>query len=374
MSASVSSPDRTATTSSPERAPSNDRPASTARSRAWTQRLQRGLSFRNVGAVYVWLAIAVVFTIWVPETFPTAATAKQILNSNAATGLLALSVIIPLCTRTFDLSVGFVASLTAVTSAYMIGHGMAVVPAVLIAVGAALVVGLVNATVVVRMGVDSFIATLATGSLIEAFITLMTDDIAITDPELAGPFSKIGQASIGGITLPVIYTLIAATVLWFILEHTATGRRLYATGFNAESARLAGVPTVRLRFASLIVSALLAGVAGVIIASTLGSGDPTAGTPYLLPAYAAAFLGASQLHPGRFNAWGALIAVLLLGTGTTGLGLASAPNWTPSMFTGVVLIAALVITGAERRALGRGWSRHLRRSPAAQPEQPSSTG
>jgi ribose transport system permease protein len=246
-----------------------------------------------------------------------------------------------------------------------------VLPAVLIAMGAALVVGLVNATVVVRMGVDSFIATLATGSLIEAFITLMTDDIAITDPQLAGPFSKIGQSSIAGITLPVFYTLIAATVLWFVLEHTATGRRLYATGFNAESARLAGVPTVRLRFASLIVSALLAGAAGVVIASTLGSGDPTAGTPYLLPAYAAAFLGASQLHPGRFNAWGALIAVLLLGTGTTGLALASAPNWTPAMFTGVVLIAALVITGAERRALGRGWSRHLRRSPQPNPSNPA---
>jgi ribose/xylose/arabinose/galactoside ABC-type transport system permease subunit len=374
MSASVSTRDGTSPSTATEESPTSAPPASRGQGELLVRRLGRGLSFRNIGAVYVWLAIAVVFAIWVPETFPTAATAKQILNSNAATGLLALSVIIPLCTRTFDLSVGFVASLTAVTSAYMVGHGMAVVPAVLIAMGAALVVGLVNATVVVRMGVDSFIATLATGSLIEAFITLMTDDIAITDPELAGPFSKIGQASIGGITLPVIYTLLAATVLWFILEHTASGRRLYATGFNAESARLAGVPTVRLRFVSLIVSAVLAGAAGVIIASTLGSGDPNAGTPYLLPAYAAAFLGASQLHPGRFNAWGALIAVLLLGTGTTGLGLASAPNWTPAMFTGVVLIAALVITGAERRALGRGWSRHLRRGPAAQSEQPSSTG
>jgi ribose/xylose/arabinose/galactoside ABC-type transport system permease subunit len=221
----------------------------------------------------------------------------------------------------------------------------------------------------VKVGVDSFIATLATGSLIEAFITLMTDDIAITDPELAGPFSNIGQANIGGITLPVFYVLIAATAIWFVLEHTATGRKLYATGFNAESARLAGVNTVRLRFSSLVVSALLAGVAGVVIASTVGSGDPSAGTPYLLPAYAAAFLGASQLHPGRFNAWGALIAVLLLGTGITGLGLAAAPNWAPAMFTGVVLIAALAITGAERRALGRGLRRRSGRdqAPGAQP-------
>jgi ribose/xylose/arabinose/galactoside ABC-type transport system permease subunit len=334
---------------------------------AWVH-LPGALSFRNIGAVYVLLAIAVVFTVWAPSTFPTWTTARQILDENAATGLMALSVVIPLCTRTFDLSVGFIASLTAVTASYMIAHGVPVAAAVAIAMGGALLVGMINAVVVVVMGVDSFIATLATGSLIQAFITLMTNDIAITSPKLAGPFAKIGQASIGGITLPVIYTLVVALVIWFVLEHTATGRRLYATGFNPESARLAGVRTARLRFASLIVSALLAGSAGVVLASTLGSGDPQAGVPYLLSAYAAAFLGASQLRPGRFNAWGTLIAVLLLGTGVVGLGLVSAPNWAPAMFTGVVLIAALGITGAKRRALRKGpGQRFPRRREAAAP-------
>jgi ribose/xylose/arabinose/galactoside ABC-type transport system permease subunit len=323
------------------------------------RRALRALSFKNIGAVYVLAVIVVIFLIWVPETFGTGQTAKQILNDNAVTGLMALSLIVPLCTRTFDLSVGFVATLGAVTSAYMLTHGVPVVPAVAIAIGAAVFVGLVNATVVVGMGVDSFIATLATGSLIQAFITLLTDQIPITDPQLAGSFANIGQTSVGGFTLPVLYVLVVAILLWFVLEHTATGRRLYATGFNVESARLAGVKTARLRFVSLVVSATIAGVAGVVLASTLGSGDPTAGNPYLLSAYAAAFLGASQLRPGRFNAWGALIAVLLLGTGTTGLSLAGTESWTHDMFTGVVLIAALGITGAERRALGRGWRKRF---------------
>ena len=326
------------------------------------QRTVRALSFRNIGAVYVWLAILVVFAIWIPSTFLTWTTAKQILNGNASTGLMALALIIPLCTRTFDLSIGFVASLGCVTSAYMIGHGLPVSAAVAIAVGGALFVGLVNGFVVVGMGVDSFIATLATGSLIQSFITLMTNQVAITDPKLAGPFADIGQTSIAGLTLPVFYVLVIAIVIWFVLEHTATGRRLYATGFNVESARLAGVKTKRLRFVSLVVSALIAGFAGVVLASTLGSGDPQAGNPYLLSAYAAAFLGASQLRPGRFNAWGALIAVLLLGTGTIGLGLAGAANWTVDMFTGVVLIAALAITGAERRALRKGWRQRFARN------------
>ena len=376
MNHTLSSPENASAVGAPAvGAARPDVAASEPRHRAAARvRLPSALAFRNIGAVYVWLAIAIIFAVWAPATFPTWTTARQILNENAATGLMALSVVIPLCSRTFDLSVGFVASLSAVTASYLIAHGVPVDAAVAIAMGGALLVGLINAVVVVVMGVDSFIATLATGSLIQAFITLMTNDIAITSPRLAGPFARLGQAGIGGITLPVIYTLVVALVIWFVLEHTATGRRLYATGFNPESARLAGVRTARLRFASLIVSALLAGAAGVVLASTLSSGDPQAGVPYLLSAYAAAFLGASQLHPGRFNAWGTLIAVLLLGTGVVGLGLVSAPNWAPAMFTGVVLIAALGITGARRRALRSGGLRQrLQRARGEAAGPPSRT-
>src|SRR3954447_3896704 len=156
------------------------------------QKVLRALSFRNIGAVYVLALIVVVFAIWIPSTFNTWQTAKQILNGNAATGLMALSLIIPLCTRTFDLSIGFVATLGAVISTYAIAHGVAVAPAIALAVGAALVVGVVNAVVVVGMGVDSFIATLATGSLIQAFISLLTNEIPITDSRLAAGFSNIG--------------------------------------------------------------------------------------------------------------------------------------------------------------------------------------
>jgi ribose transport system permease protein len=144
--------------------------------------------------------------------------------------------------------------------------------------------------------------------------------------------------------------LVVAIAMWFLLEHTATGRRLYATGFNLNAAKLAGVRVQRLRFLSLVVSGSLAGVTGLVLASTVGSGDPSAGTAYLLPGFAAAFLGATQLKHGRFNSFGTLIAVLLLGTGTTGLALASAPQWAADMFVGVVLLASLAVTGIQRRS------------------------
>ena len=200
------------------------------------------------------------------------------------------------------------------------------------------------------MRIDSFIATLATGSLIAALITMLTGGTAIISTRLQGGFAKIGQTNVSGFTLPVVYVFLVAVAMWFLLEHTATGRRLYATGFNPDASKLAGVRVDRLRFASLVVSGSLAGATGLVLASTVGSGDPSAGTSYLLPAFAAAFLGATQLKHGRFNAFGTLIAVLLLGTGTTGLALANAPQWSADMFVGLVLIASLAVTGIQRRA------------------------
>lgn len=307
------------------------------------------LSPRRISAVYLLVAIIVLFTLWAPSTFPHVDTARQILNANAIIGLAALALCVPLATKVFDLSFAFTMSLSGVVAAHMVVGGKPVWAAVLVALLVAAAIGLVNAFVVIVLGVESLIATLGTGSLIQALIIVVTKEESIQGTQLGEGFAEIGQGQLFGVTLPVIYVLLAAIVLWYVFEHTPLGRKLYATGFNAEAARLAGVPTTRLQFYSLIVSATVAGWAGIVLASILSSGSPTAGTPYLLPAFAAAFLGATQLKMGRFNAWGTVIAVIALGTGTTGLALAAAPPWSADVFTGVVLITALAMTAAHEK-------------------------
>lgn len=321
------------------------------------------LSPRNIGAVYVLIAICIVFGLWIPETFLTEATVKQIVNGNAITAMAALALIVPLSTRTFDLSFAYTMSLSGVAAASLVvDHGTNVPLACAGAIGVAVLVGAINGFVVVVMRIDSFIATLATGSLIQAFIIFFTDGgININSPVLSEHFSRLGQGRLWGVSYPVYIVVALATALWFFMEHTATGRRLYATGFNPEAAKLANIRTDLLRFLSLIACAAIAGFAGVTLASQLASGSTSAGSTYLLPAFAAAFVGATQFKGGRVNAWGTIVAILMLGTGILGLALASAPAFSASLFTGLVLIAALAGAGARRRTLLEGSGRRMDR-------------
>jgi ribose transport system permease protein len=313
-------------------------------------RWSSALAPRKIGAIYVLILIIIIFSFWAPSTFPKWATVQQVLNVNSVTALVTLGLVVPLSAGVFDLSIGYTISISGMLAANWVAHGVPLA----IAVGAALLVscgiGVVNGIVVVGFGLDSFIATLATGSLIQAGITAISHDNSITSIRLAGSFSDIAQKQLAGFTLPVFYSIVVATVIWYLLEHTATGRRIYAIGFNSEAARLAGLHPGRVQFWSLVVSSGGAGTAGIVLASQLTAGSPVAGNLYLLPAFAAAFLGATQLKEGRFNAWGTIIAVVLLGVGTTGLGLANAPIWSESLFTGVVLVSALTVTQLQRRA------------------------
>jgi ribose/xylose/arabinose/galactoside ABC-type transport system permease subunit len=319
--------------------------------RAPAQSGPKFLSFKNIGAVYVWLALIVVFSVLEPGTFPTWATVQQILNQEAITAIVALSLVLPLSAGVFDLSVASNLGFCNVLCAWLIVKAELPIPwAIAIIFVAAVLVGLVNAAVVVWAKIDSLIATLATGALLQSGVIFLSGRSEIVGAELStGFFSSISNTRFFGINLTVVYLAIIVALIWYILEYTVRGRRLYAIGYNQDAARLAGIRVERLQVGTLISSSLIAGgIGGIAVTSQVASGSTTIGPPYLLPAFAAAFLGATQLRQGKFNSIGTVIAVLMLGTGTVGLALAGAPSWASGVFTGVVLLLALGVTRAER--------------------------
>jgi len=310
------------------------------------------LSFNNIGAVYVWLLIIIFFWWLDPGTFGSSDTLRVVLNDCAITGLVALSLVVPLAAGVFDLSIGGTIGVTSMVTAKLLADtSINPAAAIFAALFVALAIGLVNAIVVVVCKIDPFIGTLATSSLLGALVLIVSDNKSVASPRLLGGFARISRMKIWGITAPVLYLFVVALVLWFLLEHTATGRRIYAIGFNRETARLSGVNVDRIRFYSLITSAFIAGIAGVVLTSRISVGSPTIGPPFLLPAFAAVFVGATQIRGGRFNVLGTLIAVYLIGTGNTGLSLSGQPLWAPQVFVGLILISAIGLTGLKRRSI-----------------------
>lgn len=315
-----------------------------------TERWLRRLGPRNIGAIYVLITLIIVFSIWNPSIFANLGTAKLILNQYSFTGLVGLALLLPLTTGLFDLSVGSVAALAGITSAWTLAN---VSPSPLLALatglGVALGVGIFNIVVVEVLGIDSFIGTLATGSIAIALAAAISGDQYIVHN--VGAFQKdVALRNLQGVTLPVFITLVIALGLYVVLEKTAFGRRAYAVGFDSEVARLGGVSVHAIRAVALVVSAVLAGLAGILATAMIGAGNPATGPDLLLPAFAVAFLGATQFRSGRFNVWGTVVAVLLLGTGNIGLLVIGGPPWLPNMFEGVMLISAVALTS--RRGMG----------------------
>lgn len=315
-------------------------------------RLARLLSFRNISAIYVFVALFVLFSIWVPDTFLSIDTWRAMISSQAITAMLAIGLVIALSAGAFDLSIGAALGFGSILIAWLlVRQGVPIVPAVALTVLAGAVVGLLNGLLVVKARIDSFIATLGMSSILLAMIAWISGSQQILG--LADTFQKLGTTRIAGLTLPVYLMLAVALVAWYVLELTPVGRHVYATGGNTEAARLAGVRTSSVVVLALVCCGAIAAFSGVLLTSSFGTGDPTIGPAYLLPAFSAAFLGSTQFRGGRFNVWGTVLAVYVLATGVKGLQLAGAPIWIPDLFNGVALLLAVGLgkyQGTARRA------------------------
>jgi ribose transport system permease protein len=315
-------------------------------------RLARALSFRNISAIYVFVVIFVVFSLWVPDTFLSGDTWRALISSQAVTAILAVGLVIALSAGAFDLAIGATLGFGAILVSWLLAkRGVPIAPAIVLTILAGAAVGMLNGLLVVKVRIDSFIATLGMSSILLAMIAWISSSQQILG--LSNSFQKLGTTEIIGLTLPVYLMLAVALVAWYVLECTPVGRHVYATGGNTEAARLAGVRTSAVVVVALLACGAIAAFSGLLVSSALGTGDPTIGPAYLLPAFSAAFLGSTQFRGGRFNVWGTVLAVYVLATGVKGLQLAGAPIWIPDLFNGVALLLAVGLAryqGTARRS------------------------
>lgn len=330
-------------------------------------RLTRFASPTRATAVYLWLSFTVVFTL-ANDQFLTATTWRLVFSEGVITAVLALAFLIPLVANTYDLSIGAVMGLSLVIVNWLgLNTDVPAGVAALVAVLACGAVGAVSGFIVVRLGVNSFVATLGISQLVTGIVLYISENRQMT-----GAFSDLykdfGRGEHLGVPVIVIYLFVIAAVAWFVLEQTPLGRRLYATGANAEAARLAGVPTNRLVWGSLVVSASVAGLAGVLFSMKTGTFSTSIGPGYLFPAVAAVFFGSSQFS-GRPNVWGTVVAYFALAFGIKGLQLVAGPGtvWIGPVFEGTALVLAVAL--AARRGAIR--VRRPQETTSAPPDTPA---
>jgi ribose transport system permease protein len=302
-----------------------------------------GLGFDRFSGLYLWALFILIFALWVPEQFLSMATVHSVAAQQAVTGMIALAVLIPLAAGVYDLSVGATANLSGILSVVLLNdHHWGVGPAVVAGVLAGLAVGVINAFIVVKLRVNSFIATLGMTSILAATLVIVSSNSQPVPPTSTA-WSNLTLTEVLGFQIVVLYLIVIAFVLWWFLAHTPGGRYLHAIGGNTEAARLSGVRVERWTTVSLLISGTTAGLAGVLFTSLNGPSLDFGGS-LLLPAFAAAFLGSTQLVPGRFNVWGTLLAIYVLATGVQGLQLTSGALWLSDMFNGVALIVAVALS------------------------------
>ncbi|KAB2862235.1 MAG: ABC transporter permease, partial [Bauldia sp.] len=309
------------------------------------------------------ILLIVVFSIILPNTFPTMLNLRSILGDKAIIAILSLAAMIPMMAGRIDLTVGYGIVLWHILAiALQTQMGLPWPAAVLIVLVLGCGLGLLNGFLVELARIDSFIATLGTGTVLYAIALWYTEGrqvIGVLPPGFTGLYTT----QIAGIPIAAFYVLVISLALWVITEYLPIGRYLYAIGANPRAAELNGIPSRRYVIGAFMASGFLGAVAGVVLAARLRIGQASVGLEYLLPALVGAFLGSTTIKPGRVNVWGTIVGVAILAVGISGIQQLGGEFFIEPLFNGVTLLIAIGLAGYAQRKHGQ--VRHTRQTRAA---------
>lgn len=301
------------------------------------------------GLLIAWAVLIAAFGLVTPTMFTWPPYASM-FGFNSIIVILTLGLIIPLTAGDFDLSVASTLTLSAMLVAILnVKLGMPVALAVVIALAVGVLVGAINAFFILYFRIHSLIVTLGVGYFINGVVLWISNSAVVFGQSLTPLNQVVFSVKFLGISLMFWYALILTFALWYLFEFTSAGRRLLFVGRGREVARLSGVNVERVRARSLIAAGFIAALGGVLYTGMRGSADPSSGLAFLLPAFAAAFLGSTAIYPGRFNPWGAVVAVFFLSTGILGLNFLGADSFVQNLFYGGGLVIAVSISQLVRK-------------------------
>lgn len=291
-----------------------------------------------------WFVIIAIFGAIAPDTFLTWPNFSTIFGSQAVLVILTLGLIIPLTAGDIDLSIAQVLTLSSMVIAVLnVNHGWPIGAAIAAAIAVGILTGLLNAFFTLYFRIHSLIVTLGTGTFLHGLTLWISNSRTIGGIDWSLVNAVILTRFLG-IPLAFYYALALALVLLYVFEFTSLGRKALFVGRGRDVARLSGIPVTRMRLICFLASGAFAAIAGVLYAGTSGSADPNSGTQLMLPAFAAAYLGATAISPGRFNPIGSMIAVYLLVTGITGLSILGIDTFVQDLFYGGALVIAVALS------------------------------
>ena len=304
------------------------------------------------GLVILMVGLIVTFSVLLPNTFPTMLNLRSILSDKAIIALLSLAAMIPMVAGRIDLTVGYgivLWHILAISLQTMFGLPWPMAVVIVLVLG--VITGALNGLLVEVARIDSFIATLGTGTILYALALWHTGGRQMVGT-LPDAFYALNGTFVFGLPITAFYVLAITITLWVILEYTPIGRYLYAIGANQRAAELNGIPTRKFVIGAFVTSGALTALAGVLLASKLRIGQASVGLEFLLPALVGAFLGSTTIKPGRVNVWGTIVGVMILAVGISGIQQFGGSFWVEPLFNGTTLLIAIGIAGYAQRKKG----------------------
>jgi len=312
-----------------------------------------GNTMHKYGLVIAFAAICAALSIRSPA-FLTPQNAINVLRQISINAILAVGVTYVILTGGIDLSLGSVVALTGVLAATF-AHPDTYPLAVPIAVGilGGVVIGVLNGLIITRFRVAPFIATLGMMTIARGGALILSGGRPVSN--LSASFNFVGNGSVLRIPIPILILAGVFLVSQSILRRTTFGRYIYAVGGNEEAARASGINTHRIKTASYAICAGLAGLAGIVQASRITTGQPNAGISYELDAIAAVVIGGTSLSGGIGSVTGTLLGALLIGTLNNGLDLLNVSSYYQQVVKGLIIIGAVILDRRKRLREPRRW-------------------